>query len=232
MANYNRELDKITQFDTCKNEICYKIVGSEQNQDMLKNVPNMPVIDGLTAVFYIRLSDCETVTISNDLIRLWNIPKESAVPVLYQHAAENTERLKPVELISMPELTKDSHEGKRNNADEAYVLTTTDTLFGASTILYQNGQLLTDALQKMSRQTGHNINAVYILPSSIHEVLIVPDTGYYSSELLQAMVQSMNRSSYVKPEEILSDQIYHYDCQNGLKTVDTLRRQRTQDISR
>lgn len=253
MPKFNRELENLAQFATCKKQICYKLIGSEQNKDMLNNVPNMPVIDGLRAVFYVRFSSHEIVTITNDLVKLWNIPSETAVPVLYRHASENTEYLKPVELKSLTEailgvarledipeyraLTPKEQKEVREHAasqNEFFVLTTTDSFFGASAILYKNGRQLTDALQKISRRTGNKTNAAYILPSSIHEVLIVPDTGCFTPETLQGMVQSVN-FSHVKPEEVLNNQIYHYDCQNGLKSVDVISKQRMvfwQDINR
>ncbi len=51
---------------------------------------------------------------------------------------------------------------------------------------------------------------LFILPSSIHEVLLLPDTGNEDSGELKKMVSEVNRS-YVAAEEVLSDTLYRYD---------------------
>ena len=50
----------------------------------------------------------------------------------------------------------------------------------------------------------------YVLPSSIHETLIVPDTGLHDVNELEAMVKEVNETQ-VAPDEILSDKVQHYD---------------------
>ena len=50
----------------------------------------------------------------------------------------------------------------------------------------------------------------FILPSSIHEILILPDDGSYESGSLKAMVMNMNRTR-VRPEERLSEHVYYFD---------------------
>ena len=51
----------------------------------------------------------------------------------------------------------------------------------------------------------------YILPSSIHEVLIKKDDGLLTAQELKKIVYQNNRLDFVvKPEEVLSDNVYHY----------------------
>lgn len=53
----------------------------------------------------------------------------------------------------------------------------------------------------------------FILPSSIHETIVVPDNGEFDYRVLQDMVQTINASE-VSPEERLSDHVYHYDVKD------------------
>lgn len=52
------------------------------------------------------------------------------------------------------------------------------------------------------------IGEFVMLPSSIHEVLLVPDDGVFDDGLMSEMVQSINAAE-VEPEEWLGDKAYH-----------------------
>ena len=65
-----------------------------------------------------------------------------------------------------------------------------------------------EALQNASNTLGGDL---YILPSSIHEVLVLP-SSILKPEELEVLVQSVNRTE-VRPEDVLSDHVYHFDCQ-------------------
>ena len=60
--------------------------------------------------------------------------------------------------------------------------------------------------------TGMRIGDFYILPSNIHEVLIVPDNGEMGLKDLEAMVKEVN-ATQVAPADKLTDSVYHYDSQ-------------------
>ena len=85
-----------------------------------------------------------------------------------------------------------------------YVLTNQSKYYGASGILDHS------TLHRISEQIGDFI----VLPSSIHEVIIIPkneDMGDYSR--LAAMVKEVN-AAVVLPEERLSDHVYVYSRDN------------------
>lgn len=65
-----------------------------------------------------------------------------------------------------------------------------------------------EALQNASNTLGGDL---YILPSSIHEVLVLP-SSILKPEELEVLVRSVNQTE-VRPEDILSDHVYHYNCQ-------------------
>lgn len=83
-----------------------------------------------------------------------------------------------------------------------------------STILsnknYLNGAALILCDEVMDKVVEHyKVNVLYILPSSIHEVIIIPDSDSVDVEYLKNMVYEINRST-VAPEERLSDHVYKY----------------------
>ena len=80
------------------------------------------------------------------------------------------------------------------------VLSNTRRIDGAVCILYPG------VLESLAREEGHDL---YILPSSMHEVILLPDTGAPSAEELKRMVREVN-DTQVAPEEVLSGNVYRY----------------------
>lgn len=89
------------------------------------------------------------------------------------------------------------------NEDELtlYVLTNREKIFGASAMLYS------EKLKELADRFGCDL---LILPSSVHEVLIVPDDRKREYDYYRWMVKEVN-TTQVDPEEILSYNLYRYD---------------------
>lgn len=68
------------------------------------------------------------------------------------------------------------------------------------------GMLRTDLLQKLTEKEGCSL---FILPSSIHEIILAPDRGTFSAEMLRETVESINREQVEKWER-LSDNVYYF----------------------
>ena len=116
--------------------------------------------------------------------------------------------------------------------EQMYVATVPDKVHGAGVLAYQ------DFMDKAAERAGGDF---FILPSSIHEILIVPDNGKMNLKDLEAMVREVNVTQ-VSPADKLTDSVYHYDSKEkifelGEKFVErqaergrTLRRERRKGI--
>ena len=82
-----------------------------------------------------------------------------------------------------------------------YVLTNEEGMLGASALYYR------DVKEKAAELIG---SGYYVLPSSVHEVILVPDTMDHDVKDLCEMVKQANRT-VVEPKDVLSDNVYHYD---------------------
>lgn len=82
-----------------------------------------------------------------------------------------------------------------------YILTNEEKYFGAAALLYPH------VLSHISRLLHCNF---YVLPSSIHECILVPDSGQFSKKELETMVREVNETQ-VEDEEVLSQNVYYYD---------------------
>ena len=171
---------------------------------LLDRIPHFPFLD-LAVVFYYRIENGPlsgaTMLIHNCNLEAWNIN----VSNLMEDAVMNTSRKMPYTLKGMDALIRElAEEGEETlpRADELmYVLTNEEKYFGAATLLYPH---VLSHIGKILRQD------FYVLPSSIHECILVPNRGQYSKEDLQQMVKDVNNSQ-VEEEEILSYQVYYYD---------------------
>lgn len=198
-----------TNYQNVKSKIVYKLINYEANKSLLSHIPHYRKLD-LAIVFYYLLSTSKTgnatILIRNEHLAFWDISKYQ----LYLQAKQNTPTLLPYQLKNMNELLCDllgTNEAHELPMCPMYVLTNTSKLYGASCILYDH------LLEDISKQLSCDF---YILPSSVHEVILFPATDNASYTELSQMVQDVNRTQ-VSPEELLSDHVYYFSrSQNSI----------------
>ena len=174
---------------------------------MLKDVPHIPFYD-LSIVFQFLITEENfgnaTILIHNAHLQIWGI----SVETLYQKAQQNASVLNPYEIKNMQEVLceyipdKEEDIGQAiNNTVPVYVLSNKNRLFGASCILYP------ELIQDFAQAVGSDL---YIIPSSVHEVLLLPTHGTEESEDIKRMVQEVN-DTQVETEDVLSYSVYFFD---------------------
>ena len=192
-------------FAQAKQHILFKIVHAKRNEELLKEIPYKPFLD-LAVVFYYFVPEegvNASILIRNEHKNLWGVTDDE----LYELAIQNTPKELESEIqdlnavvaeifAGMPELEE---EGIADDSAPMYVVTNKKKYFGAVCMLYP-GLLKTFAEMQDCD--------FYILPSSIHELLLVP-TGMADAEGLTTMVREVNETQ-VAEEELLSDHVYLY----------------------
>lgn len=191
--------DLLLDFSSIKDKIVYKLVNAEENEKLLKEVPNLPLLD-FAIVFYLYLSISETengmVLIRNEHMDLWKCP----ISLLYDCAKRNTSVFYPPVLCPLTEIIE--HHGEPGGeACPILVLTNEAGINGATSLLYP------EIPQMIYQKVKGNY---YLLPSSVHEFLIVPERDDTAPKELRAIVREVNRTE-IKKEEFLSDQIYYFN---------------------
>ena len=198
------DTDFFTDYRKIKPTVVYKLIHYERNRSLLERIPHLPFLD-LAIVFYCLLNDTPagnaTVLIHNSHLELWNISFQE----LYQDARKNAPRLLPAELKAMSEVLEEL-AGEQETAEiPMYVLTNTRRALGSACILYD------EVLKSCAERIGE---AFYLLPSSIHEMILLPDSAAIHAKELLAMVREIN-TTQVRDTEVLSDQIYYYSPDSG-----------------
>lgn len=209
----------ITNFDIIKDRIRSKVINMEMNDLYLEDKPYIQITDDLAVCFYVDINrdTTATVPITFTLAEIWGIQDENELfSVAYEHH-------KPAQLIpmaqaivqSMSEMDLEIMKFQSGNGDltneefKKYLIESQSDLIpmyvwregeslGASAMIYEEN------IQAALDQIGGEF---YILPSSIHEVIVLPYSDEYTIEDLKQMIQQVN-SSQLRPEEVLSDHPY------------------------
>lgn len=213
----NFSVDALSSFDSVKDKICFKLINAEKNQELLQDVPYVSFMD-LAIVFYILVDQSvdgnATALVRNGMMQLWGNPDMDDI---YKLAKMNTQRLFRGHVASMMEVMSGiiaendnvdpdlvdaffSMDVYEDNFVPMFVATNKCKINGASVILYDG------LLAEFARRIGGDF---YILPSSIHETILLPATGDMDVDYLIDMVRAVN-STEVAPDEILSDNVYKY----------------------
>lgn len=198
------DMDFFKAFDRVRDRICYRLVRKCSNEALLEEIPYVDFLD-LAICFYYAYSGKMlgegAILIHNSHMKHWNV----TVRDLMVQAGKNTPRLFPGRLTPMREVLEEMMEFHGDSRPEEEipltVLTNPGRTYGASCILYPG------LLEKIAGAHGKSF---YIIPSSIHEVLILEETGVEEPEKIKAMIREVN-SEHVAAEEVLSDNLYYYD---------------------
>ena len=208
-------IQHIMDFKAVKNKIYPRLINTEMNIERLKELPHKEISD-FSVIYHIDLGgkyDGEmTVTINNTMLESY---EDITIEQLHSIALKNMLRdnppnIKPIEAI-LDELLShktDMDEEERSkvrmelNISETgmSVATNRNKIFGATVLLD------TDFLEKIYERIGD----YYILPSSIHEVIILQKNPGLEVSNLEAMVKEVN-TTQVEANEILSDYVYTYN---------------------
>ena len=212
--NKKIEMSWFMEWSKVKERICCKLINYESNRELLKQLPHIQVLD-LAVVFYYSFLDSilgdGTIQIYNNHLEMWGITQEELLEV----AKKNTQKLFPCIIDSMMQVVKEMMraEGLPYDAEDfsatespMYVVSNKQKEYGAINLF--NVELLRDFAN-----TKNKCN-FWILPSSLHEVLLVPDDGNVVVTELLDMVTEVN-STQVMPEEVLANSIYKFVYATG-----------------
>lgn len=201
----NYDISFYRNFDQVRSRIVYRLVNYESNQEMLARVPCRRFLD-LAVVYYYMLEDDTfgkaDILVRNEHMEMW----DSDLAELDDVAVSNTARLLPYECIFMADMLREMLGVEMTEEDTAqvpmYVLTNSAKAFGAAAILYES------VLETVADRLGGDF---YVLPSSVHECILLPDRDGIDPKELRKMVCEINEE-YVAAEEILGDSVYHYSA--------------------
>lgn len=211
---YVPDLNDIYDWNRAGENAVFRLVNTDANRELLKDLPHFEYLD-LSQIFFLMIelngACSRSILITNMLMKKWGI---SASELLCR-AQKNTPLRLPEMLMDVHSfLSAETEAGENDSGKEGlrmYVLTNRMKLYGAGCILY-------DGLMK---RTAEKFGAgCYVLPSSLHEVILIPEekcSMEYAREL-KRLVTSINHD-LVPEQDILSDSIYYYDKEDHFRRI-------------
>lgn len=207
----NRDLLSILDWEYAKDKISFVLLNREMNWQYLKDMPSMVPegMNDLCLIYNINLSDDMRLKVNNSFLEIWNV---SAME-LHETAKKNADKIMQPTVRKMQDIFKEMPEeilrgmSELDNSimieePEMYVITSKDNQNGA-------GAILLESVQNKLNELSHG-REFFIIPSSKHEVLAVPDDGVTTVRKIKDMVHEVNLTE-VGAEDLLSYNVYKYN---------------------
>lgn len=205
----------IADWEQAKDKLAVWLVNPKKHGALIGDGPSVPFLD-LCSVFYVQLFDEASATgyihVKHGLASVWGKTPEQ----LLQQAAANIDA-EEITAAPLLEVINDMLPAKYRVVLEEdktpvpiYMLSNGKAHgYGASVIVSENVR------KDLCGRFGQDM---YVLPSSVHELMLVPANGKVSAQELQRLVESVNRES-VSTQDWLSDSVYLLRADDASVTI-------------
>lgn len=206
------DIRQIMDFENCQDKIYPRIINRNLNEKMLENKP-YETLEDLAIIYFIKIGDltdgAATMMINDELMKNWNITEAE----LHSVALQNEQNVQ-YSVRSMSSVLKSignnmslgDIENVLNDSIPFFIVTNENGINGSAVLLN------TDYLKMIESKIGK----FYILPSSVHEIIVLPESEVNDVVYLKEMVKDVN-DSVVEEDEILSYNVYQFTAKNGLE---------------
>lgn len=201
------DIASLSNYEAMKEKLIVQVVPTAENADMLANIPHHEMED-MSVVYRLNMGSSDngraTVLVTNAMMDSYGITAEQ----LHQDALEFAPMNEPAVIQSMAEVLMEMmgpEMGEMLPPEEMpmYVASVPDRVQGAGILAYP------DFMEQAKERLGGDF---YVLPSSVHECILLADSGDMDRAQLEAMVKEVNETQ-VELSERLSDKVYHYDSE-------------------
>ncbi len=195
------DTESFRDFEWVKDRIFFKLVNARKNAELLQGIPSFTSLD-LAMVFGVYMGSYKdsfsSVLIKNEHLEMWHADADD----IKACAVKNTPRLLPSAIWTMKDLLDQMGVSTGDIPDSLpmYILSNKDRVNGAGAMFYDG------ILRKFAGNLGCDL---YILPSSVHELILVPISDALSPDHLLEMIEDVN-DTQVALEDILSYSLYEY----------------------
>lgn len=227
--DYLQATRNIPQFDLpemtregIKDKIFIRVINTRTNQERLKDLVSLLVDGGYSLIAYIEMDAPKKdamIQVTKNMAEEMGYDERE----LMRDAIKNTMDAYPAELAEMQKVLMDVSGLRRLvpgdnllNAVSApaedlsmLVITNSDKFFGAAALFYPEVE------KRIAEITG---GSYYVLPSSVHEMIILPDNGRLEERELAQMVRTINAAE-VHPEEQLGNKVLFYSASHERLSV-------------
>lgn len=202
-----KELDKLLD------KLGFRLLDAERNREFLEEVPHRRMCGDLVMIADVRLGPDEEwrTILTKELLERYDFTEDQ----IFDKALENAAKYEPPVLTVIEEELNGGAVDLMNERredfpkDKVYVLSNAGRRLGAGAIFYPG----------VAEMVAHMIGRYTIIPSSIHEVILIPDSLDIPYEAMQTMLREAN-DFYVDKKEVLSDRLMRVDEDGAISPVD------------
>ena len=204
--------EMLEDFDSMKAYLGCRLISYEANAERLKQMPHRKWQD--LAVIYVcqvpfEPNDYYCMEINGGLLEEWKLDEERLFEAAWERVGR-PELYKIDDLGSLLEKAGLPSANEMETGKTILVLTNQESFFGAI------GILLPEIREKLAERLGGDY---FIIPSSVHECLVMPAHELADPDRLNRMIREINENE-LEPQEILADHAYRYYAESG--TVEAL----------
>lgn len=185
--------EMMSDYENIKDKLFIKVNCSD-NEENFSNLA-CRYFEDMIVTYHVRFKDFGSVAITKDIMESFGVSEKK----LFADAIKSSEKLAPPEISSMGSIL---HLNEDTNMT---IVSNSMRMHGASAMLYPN------VLNRIAKD-----GKILILPSSIHEIITLPDNGNIDVEHLHNIVKEINHTAELEGIK-LSDHIYSYE--NGRFTT-------------
>lgn len=201
----------LSEKEWVKERLFLQLINRDRNKNFLDDAVHSDYA-GLSLVLYVLVKEdaggTAKVKVTKNMCRHFGWDEEDTI----NYALENTMKLFPVELCPLERMLSSflniagvdmqaAGSGIPCLGEDLVILTNRKNLYGASALFYPG------VLNGFAERKG---TSLFLIPSSIHEFIIIPDNGLYNPADLENMLREVNGTE-VALDEVLSDNLYYYN---------------------
>lgn len=196
-----KNMENVRSWEQIKDRIFPMIVSERENENLKEQYVYKNYLDFLV-LYIVRISEMEigNIKITNKMLEMWGISAEELDNQAMDNMKTDGYQVKGMRHMLQETCLEMMGDIVEEEDEVMYVLTNKEKYFGAAGIFF-----CAELIQKVIGR-----NNFYILPSSVHELILVKDDGGCDMQELNAMVRCVNEEQ-VDIDERLSDHAYYYD---------------------
>ena len=208
--------DFVTNYEKVKDNTYLRLVPGDSpilGETPHKKIEDMALVVSIALVDFSDEHGKSVVVVSKPLMEMYGIDEQQ----LFADAERNSLQYEPVVFTPLFDMIKhlvneDNMPSPEDMGIVTYIATNKTGFHGAAVAAYP------DFCEQAAEKLG---GSFFMLPSSVHEFILIKDDGRQKAKDLNKMIRNVNET-VLEPRDFLSDQCYHYDAktkvlETGLK---------------
>jgi hypothetical protein len=203
-------VDVPLEYESIKDRVIYQVLNKETNRNNLRERIYSDIGQGFVKVYAIHkelneIGESGSIPITHNLMRCHGYDMEK----IQEAAEKNTPQIYPAAFCGVEQTLFDGRQDELTNdnpdGEGLYYLSNVTRCRGAGVLFYPGMQ------EKIAE---HFRESYYVLPSSVHEVLIVTEKVGKTAQELENTVRDINHK-FISREDFLSNKVLMYDREKG-----------------